>query len=130
MMKVELHRIVELLHNYFDALYECDTGKLAEVFHDKALYGCIENGKLLTRDMQTYFPVVRQRVSSLSKGERRRDKIDTIDMAGSNTAMAKVHCAIGERYFTDYLSLLKISGEWKIISKVFYFDVIKEGNYG
>ena len=85
----DFNRIVNLLNIYFDALYECDAEKLGNVLHEKALYACIENGSLLTRTMQEYLPIVRQRVSPLSKGERRRDRVVSIDITGATAAMAK-----------------------------------------
>ncbi|MEQ9200292.1 MAG: nuclear transport factor 2 family protein [Rhodospirillales bacterium] len=34
-----------------------------------------------------------------------------------------MNCSIGDRYFTDFLSLIKTDGEWRIISKVFHYDL-------
>jgi methanogenic corrinoid protein MtbC1 len=120
----DIRQIEKLINTYFDALYECDVNKLAEVLHERALYACIEDEKLLTRNMNEYLPIVSNRESPKSKGEKRRDKIVFIDAVSSNTAMVKVNCSIGERLFTDYLSLLKVDSEWKILSKVFHFDLM------
>ena len=113
-----------LMQQYFDALYCCDEKLLGQVLHKKALYACIEDGQLLSRNMQTYLPIVSQRISAQSRGEARQDKILFIDIAGPETAFVKANCAIGNRFFTDYLSLLKIDNNWRIISKVFHFDSI------
>lgn len=118
------HEIKLLIQQYFDALYCCDEKLLGQVLHKKALYACIEDDRLLCRDMKTYLPIVSQRISAQSRGENRQDKIVFIDISGPETAFVKANCAIGNRYYTDYLSLLKNDNCWKIISKVFHFDII------
>lgn len=35
----------------------------------------------------------------------------------------KVECSIHPRYFTDYLTLLKLNGGWKVVSKTYRMDV-------
>ncbi|MFM7333835.1 MAG: nuclear transport factor 2 family protein [Tabrizicola sp.] len=37
------------------------------------------------------------------------------------TARAMLHCAIGDRFFTDFLTLIKLEGRWQVISKVFHY---------
>lgn len=93
--------IVRVLGDYFDALYHCDVEKLQAVFHPKAIYATADEDPLLTRTMEEYVPVVAARQSPASRGEARRDAIDSIDLAGENTAMARVRCSIGQRDFVD-----------------------------
>ena len=50
------------------------------------------------------------------------DKIIMIDISSPTTAMAKVECNILKNHYTDYLSLIKVSGKWGIISKVFHMS--------
>ena len=42
-----------------------------------------------------------------------------IDFNGPNAAFAKVECQLPPRYFTDYLTLLKIEGRWQVIAKAY-----------
>jgi hypothetical protein len=63
--------------------------------------------------------VVAARQSPASRGERRRDQIDALDLAGENTAVARVRCSIGARDFVDFLTLVRTEGRWRIIAKVF-----------
>lgn len=115
--------IVEVLQGYFDGLYRSDTNILKQVFHPKALYATATNGSLLELDMERYFPVVDKRPSPESRGEERADRILSIEFAGPVTALAKVQCAIGEKAFTDLLSLVFVDGRWQIIAKVFHYDI-------
>ncbi len=115
----EFENVRTVLGTYFDALHFCDTDKLEAVFHPRAIYATADESPPLYRDMEEYFPVVAARQSPASRGEVRRDAIDSIEFAGTNTAFARVRCSIGERDFVDFLTLVREQGRWRIIAKVF-----------
>ena len=115
--------IVDVLSTYFDGLYHSDTDRLRRVFHPRAHYVCATEGTLLYRTMEEYFPIVDPRPSPASRSEACADSIVSIEFAGPVTAVAKVNCAIGPKYFTDLLTLIRIDDRWQIISKVFHFDI-------
>ncbi|MBL4743328.1 MAG: nuclear transport factor 2 family protein, partial [Cycloclasticus sp.] len=96
--------VSEILKVYFDALYYCDTGKLAIAFHPKAIYATADESPLLYKTMEEYFSIVATRESGASRGEERRDIIDGIEFAGKNTAFARVRCSIDSRNFIDFLT--------------------------
>lgn len=108
-----------LLGEYFDALYFCDLEKLDRVFHPRAIYATADEQSLLYRDMPTYREVIANRASPASRGELRKDFIDAIDVAGGNTALARVRCSIGDRDFVDFLSIVRSDGEWRVVAKIF-----------
>ena len=120
-MSADFAGVAGVLATYFDGLYHSDTQRLAQVFHPKAQYVCVTDGTLLYRDIAAYFPVVDARPSPASRGEVRRDEIVSVDFAGPVTARAVLHCAIGTRLFTDYLTLIQLDGRWQVISKVFHY---------
>ena len=109
----------QALNIYFDALYYCDTDRLAIAFHPKAIYATADESPLLYRTMDEYFPIVAARESGASRAEARRDVIDGIEFAGNNTAFARVRCSIGPRNFIDFLTLVRLEKRWQIMSKVF-----------
>lgn len=111
--------IQEVLQIYFDALYHCDTDKLAQAFHPKAIYSTADETPILHRTMEEYFPVIAARVSPASQGGARKDSIDAIEFAGDNTAFARVRCSIGSRDFVDFLTLVRAEEKWRIMAKVF-----------
>lgn len=115
--------VIDVLGRYFDGLYFSDTAILGEVFHPKARYATATEGTLLELDMDRYFPIVDKRPSPASRGEQRADGIVSIEFVGPVTALAKVQCAIGEKAFTDFLSLIFVDGRWQIIAKVFHYDI-------
>jgi hypothetical protein len=112
-----------MLRAYFDGLHTSDAGLLAEVFDPAAIYATAADGSLLTYDMATYLPIVAARQSPAARGEARRDRVLAVDLVGPVTALAKVECAIGERFFTDLLTLVRVDGRWRVIAKVFHYEV-------
>ncbi|RVU34957.1 nuclear transport factor 2 family protein [Hwanghaeella grinnelliae] len=123
-MSPDFDGVTETLNNYFDGLYHSDTEILGRVFHPQARYVCATAPDLVNLGMDEYFPVVDKREPPAARGEKRQDAIQSIDFAGPNTAVARVNCAIGERYFTDFLSLIRTDDGWRIIAKVFHYDIV------
>lgn len=117
--------LTAVLRDYFDGLYTCDTAKLARVFHPAASYACATDGTLLKLGMDEYFPVVAKREPPASRNETRRDRIISIEFAGPVTALARVECAIGPKFFTDLLTFIKLDGRWQIIAKVFHYELME-----
>ncbi|WP_299495632.1 nuclear transport factor 2 family protein [uncultured Shewanella sp.] len=114
--------VTQVLFHYFDGLYHSDTRLLAAVFHPQAHYVCATEGALVYRNMDEYLPIVNKRPSPASLKERRQDRIVSIEFAGPVTAIARVECAIGNQFFTDFLTLIKLNQQWRIISKVFHYE--------
>lgn len=108
---------------YFDGLYHSDVGRLRQVFHPEARYVCATGPELVNLDMERYFAIVSGREAPAARGEARRDEIVSITFAGPRTALVVAHCAIGPRYFTDFLNFIATPGGWRIIAKVFHYDL-------
>jgi Putative lumazine-binding len=123
----EFEAVAAVIGDYFDGLYHSDTTRLARVFHPKAQYVCATDGTLLHRTMAEYFPVVDARPAPAARGEERKDRILSIEFAGPVTARATLNCAIGDRFFTDWLTFIKLEGRWQVISKVFHFEEREAG---
>jgi hypothetical protein len=121
-MSSDLHDMEQLLQTYFDGLYEGDTSKLARAFHPVAHLFSSEDGKLENMSREQWFAVVQGRQSAQSRELARRDWVVQIDRSGPHTAFAKVHCQIPPRYFTDYLTLVKLSDGWTIVSKTYHTE--------
>jgi hypothetical protein len=125
-MSNDLQQIEQALQTYFDGLYEGDTAKLASVFHDVSHLFSVTDGKLNDLPREQWFEMVKSRPSAISRDLPRNDWVAQIDRSGPNTAFARVHCQIPPRYFTDYLTFVKLNEGWKIVSKTFHTDT-REG---
>ena len=115
----ERNAIEQTVQTYLDGLYEGDADKLASVFHETSALTYEQDGKLTVLPREQWLKWVRERGSPKSKGLARDDAILQVDQAGPTTALVKVKCQIPPRYFTDYLSLLKVDGRWVVAQKVF-----------
>lgn len=122
-MSQDFAAVSELLQLYFDGLYHSDSERLGRVFHPQARYVCATDPALVNLSMAEYFPVVDARPAPAASGQARRDRIVSIEFAGPRTAFARVHCAIGPKYFTDLLTLIRTEEGWRIIAKVFHYDL-------
>lgn len=121
-MPTDLHDIEQTLQTYFDGLYDGDTAKLGAAFHPESHLFGVTDGKLDNLPRQAWFDLVNSRPSAASRDLPRRDWVVQIDRSGLNTAFAKVQCQIPPRYFTDYLTLVKLADGWRIISKTFHTE--------
>lgn len=115
--------VAAVLNDYFDGLYFSDAAKLATVFHPDARYVCATETPLVHLGMAEYLPIVAKRESPASRRETRRDRILSVEFGGPAMAFARVECAIGPKFFTDFLTLIRVDGRWQIIAKVFHYDL-------
>ena len=108
---------------YLDGLYEGDADKLASVFHPTSALTWEENDVLTPLPRDQWLDAVRNRPSAKARGLARQDEILQIDQASPTMAFVKLKCAIPPRFFTDYLSFLKVEGKWQIAQKVFATEI-------
>jgi hypothetical protein len=115
----ERKEIEKAVQTYLDGLYEGDADKLASVFHPTSVLTSDQEGRLTILPRDEWLERVRNRPSPKAQGLSRHDEVLQIDEAGPTTALVKVNCAMPPRFFTDYLSFLKIDGRWQVAQKVF-----------
>ena len=114
--------IEKVIRTYFDLLYKGNKDLIETVFLPEANVYSLSNGKIVKIDMDCFRKRIAERQSPESIGEKRDDKIILIDISSPTTAMVKVKCNILHNNYIDYLSLFKVSGKWRIISKVFHMN--------
>lgn len=122
-MDTRFDEVRELLGLYFDGLYRSDAGLLERVFHPAAVYATATPDPGVHMDMAAYLPMVAARPSPASLNQPQADEIVSIAFAGPNTALAVVRCAIAPRRFTDFLSVIRTPDGWRIIAKVFHYEL-------
>jgi hypothetical protein len=107
------------IENYFRGHATGDGEYFKRAFHTDARLFWIRDGKLTTRTSAEYIAGANGKAPA-DEPERKR-RIESIDITG-NAAVAKVTLDYPTVRFTDYMSMLKIDGEWKIINKTFYAE--------
>jgi hypothetical protein len=86
------------------------------VFHPEAKLFWIRDGALSTRTSAEY--IAGSPGKPADDEDQRRREITMVDVTG-DAAVAKVVLDYPNALFTDYMSLLKIDGEWRIVNKTF-----------
>lgn len=124
MKKHAIFDIQQQIEKYFDALYFCDLALLKQVFHADAIYMNVTEQPILRLDMAEYFLIVESRTSPASKKQIRQDKVISIDLIHDQLAIVHVECVIEPKYFYDALSFTLDHDQWKIISKVFSYQLL------
>ncbi|HAA19976.1 MAG TPA: dehydrogenase [Cytophagales bacterium] len=98
--------------DYLEGTANGEPERIRRAFHpDAALYAVNDDGSLRRIPIGTY-------IGYFKPGEKRdRDgKIVAVDVV-NDAANVKIEIVSGPWKFTDYLLLLKLNGEWKIINK-------------
>ena len=114
--------VAKALAAYYDGLYRGDTSALGQVFHPEAHYVTASGGELVHLDMESYLPKVQARASPKSQGAPYHYTLESIEFAGPVTALARMRSSMLGKDFVDFLSMIKIHGEWRIVSKVFHYE--------
>lgn len=90
-----------------------------KVFHPESKLFFVRDGKVATRTSEEYINGAPGKPAD-DEAQRKR-RIDWIDVAG-DAAVVKITLTYPAVTFTDYMSLLKVDGEWKIVNKLFHAD--------
>ncbi|MEJ7623541.1 MAG: nuclear transport factor 2 family protein [Pyrinomonadaceae bacterium] len=107
------------LENYLTGHATGDGEYFRKAFHTEGNMVFIREGKYMTRSFAEYIAGASGKPAADEAARKRW--IESVDIAG-NAAFAKIILDYPAVKFTDYMSLLKINGEWKIINKSFYAE--------
>ena len=107
------------LEHYLQGHATGDGAHHRAAFHPEARLFFIRDGKLTTRTSEEYIAGASGKPAA-DEAQRKR-WIESVDIAG-NAAVAKIILDYPTTRFVDYMSLLKVDGEWKIVKKTFYAE--------
>jgi hypothetical protein len=107
------------LENYIKGHSTGDGEFIRKAFHTEGNLIFVRDGKYTTRSFADYIAGFSGKPAGDEAGRKR--SIESIDVAG-NAASAKIVLDYPTTRFVDYMSLLKINGEWKIVNKIFYAE--------
>lgn len=109
------------VQTYLDGLYEGDTKKLRQTFHEVSHLHSLADGKVSDLPLEDWCKLVEGRASPKSQNfGRELERIVRVEESAPNCANVTLTCAVPGRFFTDHLSLLKADGRWQIVNKVFH----------
>lgn len=104
------------LENYLKGHATGDGEYMKKAFHTEGNLVFIRDGKFTTRSFAEYIAGFTGKPAA-DEAKRKR-WIESVDVVG-NAASAKIILDYPNAKLTDYMSLLKIDGEWKIVNKIF-----------
>ena len=107
------------LENYLRGHATGDPEFMRKAFHTEGSLIFIRDGKYTTRSFADYIAGMSGKPAP--DEEKRKRWIESVDVAG-NAAVGKIILDYPSGRFVDYMTLLKIGGEWKIVNKSFYFE--------
>jgi hypothetical protein len=107
------------LDNYLKGHATGDGEYFKKAFHTEGNMVFIRDGKFTTRSFAEY--IAGSPGKPPADEDKRKRWIESVDVAG-NAASAKIILDYPTVKFVDYMSLLKINGEWKIINKSFHAE--------
>ena len=107
------------LEHYFRGHATGQGEHFRKIFHSDSKLFAIRDGKYWQLTSEEY--IARAPGKSPADEAQRKRTIESVDITG-NAAMAKIVLDYPQVKFTDYMSLLKIDGEWKIVNKTFYAE--------
>ncbi|MFT3745893.1 MAG: nuclear transport factor 2 family protein [Pyrinomonadaceae bacterium] len=104
------------LNNYIQGQATGNPEFIRKAFYKDARIMAFREGKVMNWDVEEF---ASRFTGTAAKDEaERKRKIESIDISGT-AAIAKISLDYPTVKFIDYMALLKIDGEWKIVSKSF-----------
>lgn len=113
------------LENYLKGHETGDPEFMKKAFHTEGKLMFIRDGKYTTIDFPAY--IGRMNGNAAADESARKRWIESVDISG-NAAVGKIVLDYPNVRFVDYMSLLKIDGEWKIVNKTFYAEPKNTGS--
>ena len=107
------------LNNYLQGHITGNPEFIRKAFYKDARIMAFRDGKLTNLSVEDFATRFSGKPAN-DEAERKRS-IESIEVSGT-AAIAKIVLDYPTIKFVDYMSLLKIDGEWKIVNKSFYAE--------
>jgi Putative lumazine-binding len=109
----------QAIEHYFRGHATGQGEHFRKVFHPESKLFAVREGKFWQLTSEEY--ITRAPGKAPADEAQRKRSVESVDVSG-NAAVAKVVLDYPNVKFTDYMSLLKIDGEWKIVNKTFHSE--------
>jgi hypothetical protein len=109
----------QAIQHYFAGHATGRAEVMEQAFHPSARLQSVRNGEVAVLPLERFLAGLSGQPAT--DEDRRVRRIESVDIAG-DAAMVKVILDYPGVYFVDYMSLLKVNGEWKIVNKIFHAE--------
>ena len=113
----DIEAVTKPLMSYLTGHIKGDKVLLGQALHSEGKLSYLGSGEYRKIEFSDYLS--RMKLRDPNDGVSRIPYIKHIDVTG-NMAVGKLVLDYSSRLFTDYMTLLKIAGEWKIVNKTAY----------
>lgn len=107
------------LDNYIQGHATGNGDFMRKAFHSEARVMAFRDGKMMNLTAEEF--ALRFNGKPAADEAQRKRRIESVEITG-NAGVGKIVLEYPTVTFTDYMSLLKVEGEWKIVNKVFYAE--------
>ncbi len=107
------------LENYIQGHVTGNGDFMRKAFHPEAKVMAFRDGKLMNITAEEF--ASRFNGKPAADEAQRKRRIESVEITG-NAGVGKIVLDYPTVTFTDYMSLLKVGDEWKIVNKVFYAE--------
>ena len=104
--------------HYFDGVRRADTALAHRAFHPVTVMYFVREGAFAERTIPDWLAGIARGRAGQTGPDSVPRRIVSVDVTGS-AAVAKLELGYPEATVTDYMSLLKVNGEWTIVGKIF-----------
>ena len=95
-----------------------DPEQLKQAFHPGATMFFARNDSLIAVPIPEYIARVAKSRAEGAAPPKRIERIAHVDITGT-TAVARLELEYPQQTLTDYMSLVKYGGEWRIVNKIY-----------
>ena len=107
------------LENYLKGHATGDPEFMRKAFHTEGNMTFVRDGKYTTRTFAEYIAGMSGKPAA-DEAQRKR-WVESVEVAG-NAGIGTIILDYPQGRFVDYMTLLKIDGEWRIVNKSFHFE--------
>ena len=117
----DIQTVIQL---YLDGIHDGNVEHLQRAMHPDCRMVCPSHDDYVNIGMSEYFDLVASRESPRHVGESRADEVLTITQVNGEVALVHLRCLVLGKLSEDALILLRHEGSWRIISKVFSYELV------
>ena len=118
-MPADEQAIRQAVQYYFDGGRNADSATMGKAFEPSVAHMLyVRDNKLNDVPIPQFLARIAAQRTPEFKPDNNQRRVVSVDFAG-NAAIAKLEITTPENLVIDYMSLLRVNGEWKIVNKIF-----------
>ncbi|MBL8269233.1 nuclear transport factor 2 family protein [Steroidobacter sp.] len=119
MTQLEADAVRATIQRYLDGTRTGNLELVKQTFHPEAKMCGYLQGRLLVGGPEPFYDAVSNAPSPVKSGEPYEAKLSKLEIAGPAASVTVDEGPYLGMHFTNYFHLLKVDGDWKIVSKTF-----------